>query len=358
MKSRVLTLLLVIMLVLAAAPTVFAQGSEDLMCAGLSDSDCAILMEATAKSVEIESFFMDFGVDMTLSNLGAVAMMLGEAEEIGDITMTVAGSGPFAMEADVMPPARMALSVDAEINDGTEAEGGNIQLVVADGVIYSSEDAGENWEGVTFEEALDSMDPESRAMIEGLMGGDLSSLPEAALSPDDLSAGSPLALLEEFGLSEEDVMALSDVPGVITQQRLADEEMMGQTMIVFETVLELGPLFASEQFATVLDGIMAMAAEEDPSAAEMGMMVPMLLSGLDVTVTQTQYIGADDMFVHGLGMDLLLSFDLSMLMGGQGDMEIPPIVLDFQFDVTMDQINEAFDIVAPEGAVMISSESM
>lgn len=359
MKKRVLSLLMVVMIVLAAAPTVFAQGTEDMMCVGLSEADCAILMEATAKSEEIESFFMDFSVDMTLSNLGAVAMMMGETEEVGDITMNIAGNGPFMTDMTVMPPARMAMTVDAEVNDGTEVDGGNVQIVIADGVIYSSEDAGATWEGITFEDALNSMDPSDRAMIEGLLGGDLSELPEGALSPNDLAAGSPFAMLEEFGLSEEAIMSLVDVPGFITQQRVADEEMMGQTMIVFESVVELAPLFASEEFATVLNGVMAVAAEEDPSVAEMGMMVPMLLSGLDVTITQTQYIGADDMYVHGLGLDFLLSFDLSMLMGGgEGGQEIPPIVLDFQFDVTLDQINEAFDITAPEGAVMLSADSM
>ena len=359
MKNRILSLMIVFLLILSTAPLALAQGIDDMICVGLSEADCAILMEATAKSEEITSFYMDFAVDFTLGNLGAVAMMMGETEEVGDITLNVEGAGPFMTDMAVMPPAKMELAINAEMNDGTQTDGGSINLIMVDGVIYASEDGGATWEGVTFEDALNAMEPIDRAMLEGLLGGDLSELPEGALSPNDLAAGNPLAMLEEFGLSEEDIMALSRVECFVTQQRLADQEMMGQTMYVFETVIDLGPLFASPEFSNVMNAVMAAAAEEDPSAAEMGMMIPMLLSGLDLTITQTQYIGADDMFVHGLAMDMALAFDLSMLMGGgQGGQEIPPIMMDAHFDVTLDQINSMFDIVAPEGAVMVDPNEM
>ncbi|MBN2469609.1 MAG: hypothetical protein JXN59_02700 [Anaerolineae bacterium] len=359
MKSRILSVLLVVMLVLMAAPAVLAQGIDDMTCAGLSESDCAILLQATANSADVESFYADFAADLLLSNLGAVAMMFGEAEEVGDITFTLAGDGVFMTDEAGNPPIRLEMAMNAEMNDGTETDGGSMNVIIADGIIYNSEDGGATWEGVTFEDALNSMDPESRAMIEGLFGGDLSELPEAALSPDDLAEGNPLAMLEEFGLSEDDIIALASVPGFFTQQRVEDEELLGQNMVVFETVIDLAPLFASQEFGNVLNGVMAAAAEEDPEAAEMGMMVPMLLSGLDVQIVQQQYIGADDMLVHGMAVDMALAFDLAILMGGaQEGQEMPPITMNMSFYVILDQINEMFDIVAPEGATMVDAVSM
>ncbi|GAB4570956.1 MAG: hypothetical protein Kow0077_06410 [Anaerolineae bacterium] len=358
MKTRFLSVLVVVVLLFGTLPFVSAQGGPDLTCVGLSEADCAILTDAMAKSEEIESFYMDFAVDFALSNLGAIAMMFGETGDVGDITLNVAGEGPFMLDMEAVPPARMALSIEAAMDDGTTSEGGTLEMVMADGVIYISED-GSTWEGMTFEDAMASMDPDSRAMIEGLLGGDLSQLPEGALSPDDLGGGSPLAMLEELGLSEEDLMALVNVPDFITQQRLPDEEMMGQSMAVFESKMDLVPLFSSEAFANVLDAVMTAAAEEDPDAAQMGMMVPMLLSGLDVKITQTQYIGLSDGYVHGVALDLQLVFDLSILMGGaESGQEMPPIMADFHFDVMLDQINQSFDIVAPEGAEMVSPSSM
>ncbi len=359
MKTRILSMLLVVMLVLMSAPMALAQGIDDMTCAGLSESDCAILLQATANSADVEAFYMDFAVDFVLSNLGAVAMMFGETEEVGDITFNMTGEGPFMADMAVMPPARMELVINAEMNDGTQADGGSVNLIVVDGIIYVSEDGGATWEGMTFEDALDSMDPDSRMMVEGLVGGDLSELPEGALSPEDLAEGNPLAMLEEFGLSEDDILALASVPGFFTQQRVADEELLGQNMAVFETTINFAPLFASQEFATVLNGVMAAAAEEDPEAAEMGMMVPMLLSGLDVQIVQQQYIGTEDLLVHGVAFDMALAFDLAILMGGaQEGQEMPPISMNVSFYVILDQINEMFDIVAPEGATMVDSASM
>jgi hypothetical protein len=360
MKTRMLSLLLIVGLLFAAVPAVFAQGA-DLTCTGLSDSDCALLTEATANSATIQSAFIDFSADMTLRNIAAVAMMMGGStdEAPGDIVVNMTAEGPYVLDMTIMPPARVQMTVNASMDDGTTTENGSLNLVIADGIIYISEDGGATWEGMSYEDTLETMDPDSRAIVEGLMGGDMSTLPEGALSPGDLATGSPFAVLEELGLSEADIMALGAVPGFVTQARQPDEQLLGQTVAVFKTTIDLVPLFASEEFAKVLDGVMTVAAAEDPDAAQMGAMVPMLLSGIDVKIMQTQYIGTQDKLIRGMAMDLLLTFDLAALMGGaQEGQQLPPIELTLHFDASLDRVNETFEIIAPAGAVMVSPEDM
>ncbi len=361
MKTRILSLLLIVSLLLAAVPAALGQGAE-LTCAGLSESDCALLMEATANAATVQSAYVDFTAEMTLRNLAMIAMMMGGSsdEAPGDVVVNMTAEGPYVLDMTVMPPARVQMTINADMNDGTTTESEALSLVIADGIIYTSNDGGAAWEGLRYEDALNSLDPETRGMVEGLMGGDLSTLPEGALSPNDLAAGNPLAMLEEFGLSEADIMALATVPGFVTQARQADEQMLGQTMAVFTTNVDLAPLFASEEFAKVLDGLMSAAAAEDPDAAQTAAMVPMLLSGLDMTMTQTQYIGTADKLVHGMAFDMLITFDIAMLMGGAqtGGQSMPPLELAVNFDFTLDRLNEAFEIIAPAGAVMVSPEDM
>lgn len=349
MKTQMFGLLLVFMLILALVPAVSAQDDTFLTCFNLPAGDCETLVAALENSASITSANITFATDNLVGGIGTVAMMMGggEGAPMGDLTLTASGGGLMMEDAMAVPPAAMDFSLIGEFNDGMETDGGAVDVIMKDGVLYFSMDESP-WMGMLFEELMDA-NPE----MAGMMGGD-EGLPGGALAPGDLmTGGDPADLLAMAGLGE-DALALLETPGFIDAQRLADEQMMGQTMMVFDLVMDFGPLFASPDFTAVLN---SSAAEMGEEAAQTAMMASMFLSGLELTVGRTMLVGADDMFVHGMDISIDAALDLSMLMGG-GDTEMPPLTLTSTTTVMLDQINEAFDIQAPADATMVDPAEM
>jgi hypothetical protein len=355
MKARLLTLVVVLALVLGVVPVISAQGDNFLTCFNLSEADCATLMAAEENSANVKSFMMDFTVDIALGGLNAMgAMMGGETSGAGDTTIHVTGSGPFTLaETNVFPPAAMQLDITYTV-EGSESASGTTSFVLVDGVAYALNPDTGAWEGALVTDLLESSGLTS--LLGGLAGGDLSQLPAGALTPDQLLGGNAAAMLESSGLSEDTIMSILQTPGFIDYQRLADAELLGQPMQVFSLSINSAPLFASSDFQTLLNQLLTSAASQDPSAAQAAMMVPMLLTGATITLNQTQYVGVSDTLIHGVSLDLNAALDLNALMppstAGTPTMQLPPITLTFHFEVTMDQINQTFEIVAPAGATM------
>lgn len=362
MKTRLLSLLLVLVLLMGMVPAANAQGDDSsLVCYNLSAEDCALLVGALANSEGIESFNMNFSLDFSLSGLSVFGAMMGTGAEEGmpgDITFHVDGSGPFAMlMSDAMPPIIMDLALNAMMNSGADSESGTINIRIVDDYIYFSDPDSGEWKGLLFEDAMQFAEDE---MGLGGMFGE-GGMPEGELNPEDLLGTDPNALMEAAGLGE-DAAALLEIPGFINHVRLADQDMMGQSMHVFELTLDFAPLFASTEFQNILNTSISQASEADPEAAQMAMMVPMLLGGLTGSVVQTQMVGATDNFVHGYGLDLNAALDLAALMppssSGADAPQLPPINLVVGFDVSLDQINETFEVTAPEGATILTAEDL
>jgi hypothetical protein len=352
MKTRFVSFLLVFVLLLALVPVVGAQGGTDLTCHQLSEADCAIVQTAMANSANMKSANIDFTMDFALGGLSTLGAMMGGTSPMGDVTMNVTGSGPLEEQLDAMPPAALSMDINASLNDGTTTQTGTVSLVVVDGVIYVQQEGGQ-WEGATFEDVLKSLDPQTQGMLSGLLGGDITQLPQGSLTPGDLSSGNATALLEQLGLGP-DTLDIVNIPGFITQTRQPDED----GTYVFQTVIDSAPLFAAPEFQQLLNTLVSEASTQDPSAAQVAMLIPMLLGGASINVQETQRIGADDTFLHGVELNLTASLDLSALMGAaggqtQGQMQIPPITLSLNFRVDLSDINGSFSIVAPEGAVMV-----
>jgi len=369
MKTRLFSLALILVLLVGLVPAVQAQGDDNfLVCGNLPEADCAILLAAAENSGAVTSAEMSFTLDLTLSGLAAVASMFGaSADEVpmGDVTFTIDGGGPFTLDEAAVPPMKGSFQFTFSGTDGTTPEQGSVEVVILDGVLYVRNEAGQ-WEGVTFEDLLES-DPTTAAMLEGLLGGgETSELPEGALSPQDLMGGNAADLLETAGLGPE-VLELLKTPGFLTVTRLSDTEMMGQKMQVFETHLNTTPLFTSPDFQAMLNQAISAAASEaeESDVASMAMFVPMLLSSLSIDVTATQMIGTADMIQHGMTMNLIATLDLSTMMaasGAQGQAQtqtqIPPLVVEVNMEILLDRVNESFTIAAPEGAVMVKPEDL
>ena len=363
MKTRFLSsLLLVLVMLVGMVPAVNAQGG-DSVCFNLSADDCAILTGALANSENMNSFNMNFTADFSLSGLSTLGAMMGAGSDEGmpgDITLHVEGSGPYAMvSSETFPPIILDVALNAMFDSGSDSQSASMEFRIVDGYMYFTDpDTGE-WAGMLVQDAMTYA--ENEMGLTGLFGsgGDM---PGGELNPQDLMNSDPAALMDAAGLGE-DAAALLDVPGFINHVRLADQDMMGQSMHVFELTLDFTPLFASTEFQNILNTAITQATEADPEAAQMAMVVPMLLGGLSGNLVETQMVGADDNFVHGTGVDLNASLDLGVLMppsssSSSDTPQLPPIDLGFSFNVNLDQINETFSVAAPEGATMLTADDL
>jgi hypothetical protein len=355
MKSRVLAILLVFVFVLGMVSTASAQEMDP--CLGLSADDCAFLQASDAKSAEIQSFTLNFDFNLELDNLAAAAMMMGSTDASTPNTITVtanASNSPVVMNSAAADPSSalaMAMDVNASVTGtGTGDESGTFSFVIVDGVFYAKDPETGEWKGMTLEDAASQLsdsgmpfDPSS------LLQGDASELG---------SMTDPSAALAQAGLAPEDVEALMSVPGFVGQQRVADADMEGQTMAVFESKVDFVPLLTSQELQEILTKMSA--SSSDPNAAQvgqMGMLLPMLVK--EGNITLTRWIGVDDQYLHRLTLDINIAVDLAAMMGAAGGEagQAEPITLKLTLDVGLNNINSTTAPVAPEGAVMVTPEA-
>ncbi len=375
MKLRIVSLLLMLALILSLAPIANAQGGG-APCYNLPQADCDILLAAQANTQEnLNSFYMQFIIDLNVGGLGTLGAMFGGASgassaSIDNFVFHVEGEGPLAAdpeasEADAMNAVAMALDMDASMVMGTDEQAGPLSFILVDGVYYQIEPPIDLSEmgitgvvGITLEQLI------TLVMEQAGMSG----LPGGAMTPDNITGVDPDAMMEQFAANEglmqalQNMPAVEDIPGFISLERLADEDVLGQAMSPFSLSVDFGPLFASQEFQAVLQQAMSSAAESDPNSAQMGMMIPMLLSGVTLTVDVTEWVGSDQ-FIHKLSLDVNGSLDLATLMQAGGSQsqnapQIPPITFALHFEVTLDQLNGTFDIAAPEGATILTDEQL
>lgn len=342
MKTRILAVLLIVVLALGLVGAV----SADNGCYDLSAEDCAIVQGANANSAGISSFNMDWSIDFLAEGLETVGMMFGGG--IGDsITFSNTGSGPFVFTGDPELPFALYTEQTASAGMGADVQDfGSFPFAIVNGFMYIPSSTGVV--GIPANVVLDE------AMAAAGSGMSSMGLPAGALdmsSMGEINNFGDLMGAESSGMADLEPLLSSYVNYV----RLADEDMMGQTMYPFEYSLDLGALLNSEEFSQVLGMAGSLAPEDDPSAAAVLQMAPMILSGLDSEFAVTQWVGADDNFIHLLGVDWSLALDISPLMGAEpGSMD--PITVDFSFEVELSDINADLSVPVPEGATELTEE--
>lgn len=368
-KHRISLLLLVFACLLALAPGANAQDTD---CLNLSAEDCAILTAAEANSENVNSFYMNFAFDFTLGGLEALA-----PEAAGGVEFHLSGKGPLVGNPAADETAMMSGDMSAIFNAFQMQMDGNISLtapdesmsspfsfVITDGTLYFQDPETQQWMGMPGE-TLSALVEQSMGFM-GAMGGTGGVDPSTLSDPTAMMGQLPPELLT--ALSSIDFEALAATPGFLNYQRLADQEMMGQAMSPFQFTADFGALFKSPEFQSALSELSTAAlSSTDPDAAQAAqvlMVLPMFLQGTTGTFSVTQWVGATDQFIHQVAIDLEGSVDLSMLAAMSGDTsggqtaQMPPVTFDLHIEVSFDQINGTFDIVAPEGAEMITPEMM
>jgi len=338
MKSRLFVFVLAFVLILSLVPVVGAQSGE---CYGLSDADCQLMLDAEANSANMNAFNFSFDLDLSV-DASAIGAMTGEADAAAKVAVKAAGTGAFMMADSADPMSSFALKMDmaGSANDGTGDQSFDFSFVIKDGMIYIMDPDSGQWMGMSMEDAM--------AM------SDLPIDPSAMLS----GGADPSALLG--GMGGDMGLGDMDMAQFVTQQRLGDESMMGQTMYPFQTTVDLAAMLNAPEVQQAITDAMTMASGMGgegggSEAAMIGMILPMILQNSSATIDVTEWIGADDMFMHKLALDVNASIDLSVLlsMGGDSSMAMDPITVVLNFWVEMSDINGMVDITVPEGAMIV-----
>ena len=308
MKFRYIALILVLVMSVFAVSAQDGQGLDT--CFNLGADDCQFLTAAGENTAaNITSFNSNFTIDFSAAGLGLLDPTLG------DITLSIKGSGPIVITPDGDTPFEGMLNLtivstgmgDDDVND-------EILLILVDNTAYAQVNG--EWQ-----------EPEDATSMFADLGA----------NPADVEAlADPQALA---GLS-----LFTSIPGFIDHQRLPDEDMMGQTVVPFQLSMNFTELFQSDMMTAMLPQITSALPQDDPNMALAGQMIPLLAEALDAQLAVTQFVGADDNFVHRLAIDLDANIDMGAIMGTDG---MPPIEIIFDMGFDLNDINSSFDITAP-----------
>ena len=331
MKSRIITFLMAIILIVSILPVASAQDT----CFNLAAADCEALDSAMLNTTaNLSSFFQEFSIDFSLTGLEALDMG-------GDITLNVTGSGPFAIDfaSGGEFPIAMEMTMNASFDDGSDGgDSGSVSFVVLGDNFYLQDPDSGAWEFAPINTVLEDLGSELGVSPEDLMSGNIDPA-DFGLDLSGLDAIDPAAM--------EGLANVTAIPGFINFERLGDESMMGQNMSPYSLTFDLTALFASAEFQSVLNETLG-AFSSDPTIGSVAPMIPMLMEGMAGQVNVSQFVGADDNMIHRLTFSTDFSMDMGALFGAP-DME--PIAMDLDFAVNISEYGSTFNIVAPEGAI-------
>lgn len=372
MKIRLLAFLAILVLVAGIVPVAAAQNNPDpqkLNCLNLSTDDCAIVQASLDNINNMNSFSLTMSVTEALAGAEAIAPGMGL-----DSSTDLKGSGAVVIDHAAMtsdaPYNGVSMSFDVTGNSSSNgtAQPVDTSFVLVDGVVYFKDDSGA-WKGV----AIDDMMKHPEVM-QGLMASiPGTSMMGMSLPPEMLNGmmgdmgqfggTSAQGAMGNLNLGGLDPMTLLDIPGFISQKRLADEDMMGQTMQVFAYTGDIGTLLQSSDLQQALtDAMSGGAASGAPSGGmggQMAMMIPALLQSTTGTMTVTRWIGADDQFMHQVS--LVVDAQIDLFGGAPASSKvtpIPPITLKLDATFGLDKINDTAAPTAPEGATIVSAADL
>lgn len=379
MVFRMMSVLLVVILLFGgAAGSAFAQDAGPVLCGDLSEADCAIVEQSNAAMHAVTSSAFALDLDMALT----VSDPEFEGFEFALAMDGAAGADPATLEPfmalqpkdmagmmdmmDIAPEMLAALlqGVDADVVleldlpaellmemgmvDGMPP----LELLMVDGVVYF-------YLGAFMPEGDDSMPP--------WMGIDLAAMTEGifAMMEDE-------AMMEEMPSDMMDFQAMFDNEALwamydpefynqfVSIERIADDEIDGQPMAVFQMDFDYAGMFASEEyqamFSDYMAAIMEMQGESMDEMPDNFMdIVATMMDGM--VMTMEQWIGLEDSYIHLFSMDMAFDMDFQAMaeMMPEEDMSDAPEEFSMEFSMTMESsdFNVPVEVVAPEGAQVI-----
>ncbi|MEQ8677701.1 MAG: hypothetical protein RLP44_04175 [Aggregatilineales bacterium] len=339
MVKRFSAFVLVFLLALSIAPLVSAQ---DNTCYNLSAADCETINSASANTYTITSFNQTFSVDLNITGLEVAAMFAPEIP--GSISFNVDGSGPFVILPGSEVPVELALDMVVNSSMGVDSLSNvSVPFALVGDYLYIP------GTGETLGLPLSAFDD-----------GDLPVVGELPSGAGVTNFGSLLGL---DAMSVDSVNPSgTDLTGFINYVRLPDQDLMGQTMYPFQFNVDVDAILNSPDFMAMINSVSGMlgasGAEADPTVGIVLQLIPTLLAGVDSDVVITQYVGANDNFIHKLTFDFGFAIDLGVLAGATGgdSAQIPPVNIDLTFDVELSDINQVSSVNAPANARLLSEE--
>lgn len=304
--TRCLFSVLMVVFLMAMPLSALAQDTTNPMCSGLSDEDCALMMEAQANLATATSFAipaMEVSLNLNASPEESISVLLKGS---GEIMLPTADNGlllHLVLTDLAMEPSDSKVPEAAEI-----IVKDNMQFVNVDGQWYGEEMS---------EDDLASLQ-DTVGQVSGVAGSDLGAL----------------------GV---------DMTGVVTVERGDDVEMMDMTMAHFKTSLDIGKLLIAVLSSPNLGALLGESGEDlglgelsPEDMAMMGMFLTPMLAG--TTLSVENWFGVDDQYLHKMVVDMQINIDMSMF-GGE---ESVPITGAIYVDLELDQINETFEVEVPE----------
>jgi hypothetical protein len=370
-KLSIGLLMILLVLVMAIAPATAQDMTGFHFCGDLATEDCDLLMASQEAMQELHSASvnLDMGFDIRgipdmpfeklvfgLTANGAAAVdpalmdmmqsMQADPMQFADpqasmdmLSQLVTGvSGDFTISVSLPPDLVAMAGPDAGIPATL-----TFDLRMVDGVIYINLDK--------IAAAMPDAD-----VPPGWMGVDLSSL----LSPAGDMSGSmgSSSTLDQEAMSTymESLMDPETMTQFLTVERIADDEIMGQTVAVFETSFDLAAFIQSDVYQNFLNAQMAAVGGDDFSSqdqAEIDQAMSMVTDAMQgLTFKQTTAIGLDDHYLHRNTMhfDWDMSDFLNMV---EPDSDASEAVI--TFDMTMDwsDFNGDVSVAVPEDAMLI-----
>jgi hypothetical protein len=406
MRTRLFVLLTVLALLLGTVTPAFAQDAETnlppVFCGDLSEEDCTILQDSRAAMNEVAQSTAQMSLDATVNGIPGLP---AESISASLTTATMSVADPAAMAAvqqlnglsqeeimklladDPQPVMDMinglaldmsaGLTMSPELADLISAQTGldfpdtlAVQVKMVDGVFYwdLSEVAAfvptvaSGWVGFPVAEMMTELENQGAF--------------EQALTNMDQSGTAATAGVAVAGLGSTQFMQQNAAlfEKYMTVERGEDVELAGQSGATFVTTFDAAGFLSGPEFqqlvidwakAGAFEGTGLTAADVEQNVQMLGMMGPMLFTGITATAQET--IGLDDLYQYDYESEL--SWDMSGLVQmaqstGQLPAELAPTSDNVGFSVQTiisnnDMSAEATETIeAPENAAMISVQDV
>jgi hypothetical protein len=376
MRSKLVSLLLVALLLLASFSTALAQ--DGVYCGDLSADDCAILQSAQEAMMSVMSYKSDATYSATVQGLPGVDAVAVDVNVAGafdwsedalmvagmlagltqDEVMAALGENPQAL-VDLVNGLNVDVVLSYEISQALADELGaqigaalpaaaSVPVIIADGNLYwdasdfAAWGAYEGWVGMPLGEVVGQL------AASGAL--DPAAMEQMAADPTTAMAMAvPAMLLAPDAFNEFVVLERGD-------------DMDGKA--IFTTSLDIAGLLSSPMFSELVSQLVASGAIEGVSSADVEQLLPMLpmvAPMLGLTVEGSQAIGLEDFMVYNTTSEII--WDLAGLgqmaamsgadLGLGADAGLSLIVSVDDSDFGADQ-----GIAAPEGAAMLTAEQV
>ncbi|RMF80241.1 MAG: hypothetical protein D6737_08635 [Chloroflexi bacterium] len=318
--TPIVVLFLLSLALLLAIPSSFAQGQTF----GLSDSDFQL--------------FSNFDVADSFRFDGSLSLLVSAEGETMSLDITATGLLDVNNEA-------FQIDVNGSITEDGVTSPIDAEIRVVGETLYAiatDPDTGESsgWRSTPVDEVFNAADL-------GPLGG---AVPGGGDSGGDVFGSGDVDL---EGLSGAlDALSTVDPSTFINITRLGDENIGGVNSAHFNANFDLIAFLNSPALTAIINAAGATGALDDTGIPPEQIQAFVPLLGLllqDVTIQLDTFVSPDDSLLRGLGAVFNITVDPSALGGEAGD----PVVVNFNFDIRMTDVNQSLTVEVPAGAVAL-----